>query len=83
MFSVHFTGQVAAELSKDKPNKGSADGHTQNFLKTVNNIEGNLVRQLNYLSQQVTTHPHTGSSYGSKKDYQVGSLSRWIWASTA
>lgn len=63
-----------AELGKDRPNNKTAEGHAQAFLKTVNSIENSLMKQLNYLSQVVTTHPHTGSSYGAQKDWQVSSV---------
>ena len=41
----------------------------------MNGIETNLLKQINYLSQVSTSHPHTGSSYGAHKDWQV---SHWL-----
>lgn len=61
-----------AELGKDKPNNKNAEAQTQAFLKTVNSIERELMKQINHLTYVVTSHPHTGSSYGALKDYQVG-----------
>lgn len=64
------------ELARDKPTNKQVELHAQNFLKTVNGIETNLMKQINYLSQVSTTHPHTGSSYGVHKDWQVCALKK-------
>ena len=59
------------EYAKDKPNNKTAESHAMTFVKTVNGIESSLLKQIQYLSQVSTTHPHTGSSYGAQKDWQV------------
>ncbi|XP_067942361.1 mediator of RNA polymerase II transcription subunit 11-like [Watersipora subatra] len=69
--ALEYASLAAGEYSKDKPNNKTAEGHAHAFLKTVNSIESNLLKQINYLSQVSTTHPHTGSSYGAQKDWQL------------
>jgi len=72
IFILFFLSAMAVqELGKDRPIGRTSESHTSSFLKTVNEIENNLIKQINYLYQVSTTHPHTGSGYGAHKDWLV------------
>ncbi|CAL1541372.1 unnamed protein product [Lymnaea stagnalis] len=68
---LQTAGQALQELSKDKPAFKHVEGHTSNFLKTLQEIENGLSQQISYLSQVTTGQPHEGSSYASQKDLQM------------
>lgn len=42
------------ELSKDKPSQKQVESHTALFLKTLNHVEGELSKHINYLTQVST-----------------------------
>ncbi len=58
-------GQSLLELSKEKSSQKAAENHTQQFLKSLNIVEGKLSEQINYLTQVSTGQPHEGSGYAS------------------
>jgi len=68
---LQCAGQVLGELSKDKPSAKAADTHTNNFLKTLNNVEVEMTKHINYLTQVSTGQAHEGSSYASQKVLQM------------
>ncbi|CAL8122310.1 unnamed protein product [Orchesella dallaii] len=68
---LQCAGQVLNELSKDKPSAKAADTHTNNFLKTLNNVEVEMTKHVNYLTQVSTGQAHEGSSYASQKVLQM------------
>lgn len=68
---VTITGQVFAELSKEKSSLKQAESHTQTFLKTLSTVENKLTEQINYLTQVSTGQPHEGSGYASQKVLQM------------
>ena len=48
------SGQALQELSKDKPSLKQVDGHAATFLKTLGNVDKELGKQINYLTQVST-----------------------------
>lgn len=42
------------ELSKDKASMKQVESHTSQFLKTLNHVEGELSKHINYLTQVST-----------------------------
>jgi len=64
-------GQALQELSKDKPSIKQMDQHTANFLKTLNHVELEMGKHINYLTQVSTGQAHEGSSYASQKVLQM------------
>lgn len=42
------------ELSKDKASMKQVEMHTNQFLKTLNHVEGELSKHINYLTQVST-----------------------------
>ncbi|CAG0883470.1 unnamed protein product [Darwinula stevensoni] len=63
--------QALQELSKDKPSLKQVDGHAATFLKTLGNVDKELGKQINYLTQVSTGQPHEGSSYAAQKVLQM------------
>jgi mediator of RNA polymerase II transcription subunit 11 len=53
---THFEhkGQALTELSKDKASMKQVESHTSLFLKTLNHVEGELSKHINYLTQVST-----------------------------
>ena len=47
-------GQALTELSKDKASMKQVESHTSLFLKTLNHVEGELSKHINYLTQVST-----------------------------
>lgn len=41
-------------MSKDKPSAKQADVHTNNFIKTLNHVEVEMTKHINYLTQVST-----------------------------
>jgi len=68
---LQSAGQALAELSKEKPSIKQVDGHTSHFLKTLNHVEVELGKHINYLTQVSTGQAHEGSSYASQKILQM------------
>ncbi|KAI1283762.1 Mediator of RNA polymerase II transcription subunit 11 [Halotydeus destructor] len=65
--AVHALGLGLQELSKEKPTIKLVENHTATFVNSLQSVEANLSRQLNYLSQVSTGQSHEGSAYGSQK----------------
>ncbi|XP_045025696.1 mediator of RNA polymerase II transcription subunit 11-like [Daphnia magna] len=68
---IQSAGQALTELSKDKASMKQVESHTSQFLKTLNHVEGELSKHINYLTQVSTGQPHEGSAYGSVKMYKT------------
>lgn len=49
-----IAGQALMELSKDKASMKQVESHTSQFLKTLNHVEGELSKHINYLTQVST-----------------------------
>ncbi|XP_077988043.1 mediator of RNA polymerase II transcription subunit 11-like isoform X2 [Glandiceps talaboti] len=64
-------GQAIQELSKDKPNERIVEHHTKQFLSCLETVENGLTKQICYLTQVSTGHPHEGSSYSAQKDAKM------------
>ncbi|XP_076030619.1 mediator complex subunit 11 isoform X2 [Oratosquilla oratoria] len=64
-------GQALTECSKDKPANKQGEAHVTQFLKTLTNVETELSKQINYLTQVSTGQAHEGSSYSSQKIVQM------------
>lgn len=69
-FSVS-SGQALQELSKEKSSQKSAETQTQQFIRSLSNVESKLSEQINYLTQVSTGQPHEGSGYASAKVLQM------------
>lgn len=59
------------EFGKDKPSIKSVEGQVNQFLKSLENVESNVSKQLQYLAKVSTLHPHEGSCYASNKVSQM------------
>lgn len=59
------------EMSKDKPSQKQVDIHTNVFIKTLNTVELDLGKHINYLTQVSTGQAHEGSSYAAQKTLQM------------
>nr|CAG4646746.1 EOG090X0LXA [Macrothrix elegans] len=68
---LQSAGQALLELGKDKPSQKQVENHTAQFLKTLNHVEGELMKHINYLTQVSTGQPHEGSAYGAVKNYKM------------
>ncbi|XP_063216249.1 mediator of RNA polymerase II transcription subunit 11 [Bacillus rossius redtenbacheri] len=68
---LQSAGQALMELSKEKSSVKQAEGHTHQFLKTLNCVDSKLTEQINYLTQVSTGQPHEGSGYASQKVLQM------------
>ncbi|XP_067626052.1 mediator of RNA polymerase II transcription subunit 11 isoform X1 [Eurosta solidaginis] len=68
---LQSAGQALQELSKEKSSQKSAETQTQQFLKSLSNVESKLSEQINYLTQVSTGQPHEGSGYASTKVLQM------------
>lgn len=68
---THAT-QALNEFGKDKPSIKNVEGQVNQFLKALESVEGNVSKQLQYLSKVSTLHPHEGSCYASNKIAQMG-----------
>jgi len=68
---LQSSGQVLAELSKDKLSAKQVETHTNNFHKTLNRVEVEMTKHINYLTQVSTGQAHEGSSYASQKVLQM------------
>lgn len=63
--------QALNEFGKDKPSIKNVEGQVNQFLKSLENVESNVSKQLQYLSKVSTLHPHEGSCYASNKVSQM------------
>lgn len=69
--SFYFTGRALAELAKEKPSEKTMNSSVKSFTRTLEGVESNLTKQINYLSQVASGQPHEGSSYSAQKDAQM------------
>lgn len=67
ILALQNSGQAFNELSKDKPSLKSVETTTTQFMKTLEGIETEISKQINYLTQVSTGQAHEGSSYASQK----------------
>ena len=51
-FSV--SGRALEELAREKPQMKIVESHTHGFIKTLESVEGGLMKQINYLTQVST-----------------------------
>ncbi|XP_068209773.1 mediator of RNA polymerase II transcription subunit 11 [Palaemon carinicauda] len=68
---LQTAGQALTELGKDKPANKQVEGHVNQFKQTLANVETELAKQINYLTQVSTGQAHEGSSYNSQKTLQM------------
>ncbi|XP_071517071.1 mediator of RNA polymerase II transcription subunit 11 [Panulirus ornatus] len=68
---LQSAGQALTELSKDKPANKQVEAHVNQFRQTLTNVETELAKQINYLTQVSTGQAHEGSSYNSQKTLQM------------
>lgn len=68
---LQCAGQALLELSKEKSSQKQAESNTNQFLKTLSQVETKLSEQINYLTQVSTGQPHEGSGYASQKVLQM------------
>lgn len=68
---LQSAGQALQELSKEKSSQKNVENQTQQFLKSLSNVELKLSEQINYLTQVSTGQPHEGSGYASTKVLQM------------
>lgn len=59
--------QAMTELAKDKPVLKSVENNTSAFLKSLTQVEADLSKQIQYLTQVSSGQAHEGSSYASQK----------------
>lgn len=65
--AMSSAGSAMTELSKDKPGLKSVENHSQAFLKSLSQMESDLSKQIQYLTQVSSGQAHEGSSYASQK----------------
>ncbi|KAI8114982.1 Mediator of RNA polymerase II transcription subunit 11 [Lucilia cuprina] len=68
---LQSAGLALQELSKEKSSQKNAETQTQQFTKSLSNVEMKLSEQINYLTQVSTGQPHEGSGYASAKVLQM------------
>eukprot|EP00795_Rhopilema_esculentum_P016640 gene16639-8077_t len=59
------------ELSKDSPSEDVINSQTTQFLKLLDETEGKLMEQINYLSQVTTSQQHESSIYSAEKSFDL------------
>jgi len=59
--------QAFQELSKDKPSIKNVETQTNAFLKTLEAVDADISKQIQYLTRVSTGQAHEGSSYASMK----------------
>lgn len=69
--AVHAASQAILELSKEKPSLKQAETFSSTFLKSLENVENGLSKNITYLTQVSTGQAHEGSSYASQKMMQM------------
>ncbi|XP_015923570.1 mediator of RNA polymerase II transcription subunit 11 [Parasteatoda tepidariorum] len=69
--ALHAASQGILELSKEKPSVKQAETYSTTFLKTLENVEAGLSKNITYLTQVSTGQAHEGSSYASQKVMQM------------
>lgn len=65
--AMSSAGQAMTELAKDKPGLKNVENHSNAFLKSLSQVESDLSRQIQYLTQVSSGQAHEGSSYASQK----------------
>ncbi|CAD7079603.1 unnamed protein product [Hermetia illucens] len=68
---LQSAGQALTELAKEKSSQKTAENHTQQFLKSLSNVEQKLSEQISYLTKVSTGQPHEGSGYAAAKVLQM------------
>merc|ERR1712002_732855 len=66
--SLENCGASLQELSKDNVTKKNAEQTSTAYIKSLQKIESDLLKQINYLSQVATGNPHEGSCYAGQKE---------------
>lgn len=69
--SLHGIIQIFDELSKDKQTLNKVKTTISEYVDNLKRIESDLLQEINYLGLASTGHPHEGSIYGAKKDYDL------------
>jgi hypothetical protein len=69
--SLHGIIQMFDELSKDKQTLTKVKTSISEYVDNLKRIESELLQEINYLGLASTGHPHEGSIYGAKKDYDL------------
>ena len=59
------------ELSKDSPSEDVINSQTTQFLKLLEETEGKLMEQINYLSQVTTSQQHESTIYSAEKSFDL------------
>ncbi|KAJ8729415.1 hypothetical protein PYW08_000996 [Mythimna loreyi] len=68
---LQCAAQTLLELSKEKAGQKQAETNTNQFWRTLQQVESRLSDQINYLTQVSTGQPHEGSGYASQKVLQM------------
>merc|ERR1712002_574099 len=66
--ALRNAGASLQELSKDNITKKNAEQTSTAYIKSLQKIETDLLKQINYLSQVATGNPHEGSCYAGQKE---------------
>jgi mediator of RNA polymerase II transcription subunit 11 len=69
--ALQSAGHGIQELGKDKPSMKQVEQHSNQFLKTLENVENSISKQLVYLTQVSTGQTHEGSCYGHQKQLNM------------
>ncbi|GIX91553.1 hypothetical protein CDAR_528352 [Caerostris darwini] len=69
--ALHAASQAILELSKEKPSLKQAETFSTTFLKSLENVENGLSKNITYLTQVSTGQAHEGSCYASQKVMQM------------
>jgi|ERR1712136_657256 len=69
--AIQSAGLTLQELSKDKPNDKGIEKHTHTFTQSLEDVETELAKQINYLAQVATNQQHEGSSYAAHYRQQI------------
>jgi len=59
-------GQTFLELSKDKVNERQLDRYTAGFTSSLEEVNCQLSKQINYLIKVATSQQHEGSTYAAR-----------------
>lgn len=69
--------QFFDELTKDKQQSNRVKQTKiifEDFLKHLKKIEADLLSEIGHLTMASTGHPHEGSIYGARKDFDLGKM---------
>lgn len=73
----HLLIQFFDELTKDKQQSNRVKQTKiifEDFLKHLKKIETDLLSEIGHLTMASTGHPHEGSIYGARKDFDLGKM---------